>query len=140
MTSAMIIGPARSDQCDETGELWRRAGLTRPYNDPRQDFEFALGKPASDVLVGTIDGKIVASAMVGHDGHRGWVYYLAVDPDLQKQGLGAQMMAAVEAWQRAHGVWKLCLLVRTSNEAVKGFYDALGYAPDEVTVLSKRFA
>lgn len=133
----MVIRPAKPEQRDAAGDLWRRAGLTKPYNDPCTDFEFARGKETSDVLVGEIDGRLVATAMVGHDGHRGWVYYLAVDPDMQGQGLGAQMMAAVEDWHRAHGVWKINLMVRASNLAVKGFYAALGYEASDVAVLQK---
>ena len=72
-------------------------------HSPRVDFEFALGKPSSDVLIGETDG-IVASVMVGHDGHRGWVYYVAVDPDCQKLGYGAEMMRAAEMWLKARGV------------------------------------
>jgi GNAT superfamily N-acetyltransferase len=136
----MEIRPATLEQRDDVIDLWRQAGLTRPWNDPRADFAFALGKESSDVLVGEINGAIVATAMVGHDGHRGWVYYLAVAPERQRQGLGAAMMAAVEQWQRDHGVWKLCLMVRGSNLVVRGFYEALGYAPDDVVVMSKRFA
>lgn len=136
----MEIRAGTLDQRDEIVELWRRTGLTRPWNDPFADFEFALAKTSSDVLVGEIEGAIVATAMVGHDGHRGWVYYLAVAPERQGEGLGARMMAAVEQWQRDRNVPKLCLMVRESNLAVRGFYEKLGYAPDEVVVLSKRFA
>lgn len=136
----MMIEPAAADQWEEAADLWRRTGLTKPYNDPRTDFEFALGKVASDVLVGVIDGKIVATAMAGHDGHRGWVYYLAVEPALQKQGLGAKMMAAVEEWHRRHGVWKINLMVRGANAAVQDFYKAIGYEINDVAVLAKRLA
>ena len=133
----MEIQPATLEQCHAAGDLWRRTGLTKPWNDPRTDFEFALGKQTSDVLAGTIDGQLVATALVGHDGHRGWVYYLAVDPDRQGQGLGARMMAAVEDWHRERGIWKINLMVRASNLAVKGFYESLGYAASDVTVLQK---
>lgn len=134
---SFTISAARLDQCDETIELWRKAGLTVPHNPPRVDFEFALGKPSSDVLVGEVDGKIVASAMVGHDGHRGWVYYVAVAPDYQKQGYGAEMMHAAEAWLKARGVRKIQLMVRDSNAVAQGFYKAIGYEVNPVAVLSK---
>jgi len=134
----MAIGPATLAQRDETIAVWRRAGLIAPQNDPVVDFEFALGKPASDVLIGVIDGAIVASALVGHDGHRGWVYYLSVDPPHQRRQLGARMMAAVEDWLRSKGIWKINLMVRDSNVAVKGFYEAMGYETNAVTVFAKR--
>ena len=131
------IGSATLEQCDETTELWRRAGLTVPHNDPRADFEFALGKRNSDVLVGTQTGKIVASAMVGHDGHRGWVYYVAVDPDHQHSGFGAAIMTAAEDWLKERGVRKVQLMVRDSNAVAQGFYHAIGYEISPVAVLAK---
>jgi len=107
--------------------LWQACGLTRPWNNPAQDLAFARGKANSEVLVGIARQRIVASAMVGHDGHRGTMYYVSVDPALRGQGLGRQMVAAAEAWLKARGVWKVNLLVRQSNEAVLGFYAGIGY-------------
>jgi len=108
--------------------LWQACGLTRPWNDPAQDIAFARGKAGSDVLVGLLEGSIVASVMVGHDGHRGAMYYVSVDPARRGHGFGRQMIAAAEDWMRQRGVWKANLLVRTGNEAVLAFYEELGYA------------
>jgi ribosomal protein S18 acetylase RimI-like enzyme len=69
----------------------------------------------------------VACVMVGHDGHRGTVYYVSVDPALQGRGLGRQVMAAAEGWLAERGIWKLNLLLRADNEKTRGFYEALGY-------------
>lgn len=118
--------------------LWEACGLTRPHNDPATDLHFARRGATSDVLVADRDGRIVAAAMVGHDGHRGAVYYVAVDPALRGHGLGRLIMQAAEDWLLARGVWKLNLMVRRDNEAVKDFYTVLGYGEDEVSVLSKR--
>lgn len=107
--------------------LWERCGLTRPWNDPATDIAFARGKASSDVLVGLLDGLVVASVMVGHDGHRGAVYYVSVDPARQKQDLGRAIMAAAEGWLRARGVWKLNLLVREENAQAMGFYRSIGH-------------
>ena len=107
--------------------LWHACGLTRPWNDPAQDLAFARGKPSSDVLVGLADNRIVASAMVGHDGHRGAMYYVSVEPQQRGQGYGRQIVAAAETWLKQRGVWKANLLVRKGNEAVLEFYDGLGY-------------
>ena len=96
--------------------LWETCGLTRPWNDPDKDIAFARSGPASDLLV-----------MVGHDGHRGIVYYVATHPDFQRKGLGAAAMRAAESWLTQRGVWKLNLLVRAENEAVRSFYEKLGY-------------
>lgn len=108
--------------------LWSRCGLVRPWNDPATDLAFARGKSNSDVLVGIAAGTIVASVMVGHDGHRGTMYYVSVDPERQKAGYGRAIVEAAEAWLKSRGCWKANLLVRRGNEAVLGFYQDLGYA------------
>jgi hypothetical protein len=123
---------------DATISLWSKAGLTRPINDPHRDLAFARSGPASDVLVGLEDGKIVASVMVGHDGHRGAVYYVSADPDQGENGLGRAMMEAAETWLKERDVWKLNLMVRASNDKVHGFYNALGYEQETRAVFSKR--
>lgn len=123
---------------DAAVELWGQAGLTRPWNDPGDDVRRALEGPASTVLAGTADGALVATAMVGHDGHRGWVYYLAVAPEQQGHGHGRAMMAACESWLREREVPKLNIMVRGDNGAARSFYERLGYATDDVVVLSLR--
>ena len=75
--------------------------------------------------------------MVGHDGHRGWIYYLAVRSDLRRSGLGRELMQASERWLQERGVPKVNLMVRTTNTAVVAFYEALGYEDGEVVVLGK---
>jgi ribosomal protein S18 acetylase RimI-like enzyme len=118
--------------------LWTACGLTRPWNDPIADFNFALAGSASTILVLRDGDCIVASAMVGHDGHRGGLYYLAVHPTRQRQGLGRLLMTGVEDWLRARGAPKLNLLVRKDNEAIVGFYEALGYTDQSCISLGKR--
>jgi ribosomal protein S18 acetylase RimI-like enzyme len=117
--------------------LWQACGLTRPWNDPAADLAFARGKPNAEVLVGLIEARIAASVMVGHDGHRGVMYYLAADPSEHGKGYGRQIVAAAEAWLKARGVWKVNLLVRRGNERVLGFYDAQGYTVAASLVLEK---
>ena len=77
--------------------LWEACGLTRPWNDPSADLRRALDGPSSTVL-GAVDagGTLIGTAMVGHDGHRGWVYYVAVAPDRRGQGLGRALMEAAD--------------------------------------------
>jgi len=82
-------------------ELWKRCGLTRPWNDPSQDFDFAHSGPTSTVIVLEREGVIVGAALVGHDGHRGSTYYVGVAPELQRNGAGRALMSAVENWLRA---------------------------------------
>ena len=107
--------------------LWQRSGLLRPWNDPEKDIAFARAADNATILVGRSDGNVVAAVMVGHDGHRGGVYYVSADPDFRGNGLGRAIMQAAENWLRDRGVWKLNLIVRGSNQQVRGFYEALGY-------------
>jgi ribosomal protein S18 acetylase RimI-like enzyme len=118
--------------------LWKRCGLLRALNDPVRDIALAAKSENSTILVGVAHGTIVASVMVGHDGHRGAIYYLAADPGFQKRGYGKAAMAAAEDWLRNRGVWKVNLMVRTENKSVGGFYEALGYAINPVVSYAKR--
>lgn len=118
--------------------LWRRCGLTRPWNDPDEDFDATVDGGCSAVVVLTDEGLVVAAAMVGHDGHRGAAYYVGVDPERQGRGLGRALMAEVERWLMDRGVSKLNLLVRHDNIAAAGFYEALGYGDQGCSALGKR--
>ncbi len=118
--------------------LWKRCGLLRAWNDPVRDIALAAKSENSTILVGVLNAEIVASVMVGHDGHRGAIYYLAVDPGFQKRGHGKAAMAAAEDWLRNRGVWKINLLVRNENKLVGGFYEALGYEINPVASYGKR--
>jgi ribosomal protein S18 acetylase RimI-like enzyme len=117
--------------------LWQRCDLTRPWNDPASDIAFARKGANATILVGRHEGKIAATAMVGHDGHRGWVYYVAVDPDLQGKDFGRTIMAAAEDWLRSQGVEKAMLMVRADNTKVRAFYDKLGYETQERVVYAR---
>lgn len=117
--------------------LWKDCGLTRDWNDSYKDIQFARTGEASTILVGEMHGKVVASVMVGHDGHRGVLYYLAVDPAFQKRGLGKATHAAAVDWLKQKGVWKINLMVRAENKAVSGFYEGLGYAVNPVLSFGK---
>jgi ribosomal protein S18 acetylase RimI-like enzyme len=117
--------------------LWEACGLTRPWNDPAVDFARAVAGPASAVLLLREGGALAASVMVGFDGHRGWVYYLAVAPERRRAGLGRVMMDAAEAWLRARGAPKIQLMVRADNEAALGFYESLGLDRQQVVTLGR---
>ena len=118
--------------------LWHAAGLTRPWNDPEADLQRALQGPSSTVLA-ALDGKrLVGTVMVGSDGHRGWIYYLAVDEAARGRGWGRRLVQESEDWLRARGVPKVQLMVRTTNTGVLAFYAALGYEDADVHVLGRR--
>ena len=136
-TASVEIGELREGEIEAAVALWREAGLLRPWNDPRADIRLALAGPASTVLAGRIDGRLVATAMVGWDGHRGWIYYLAVADDFRRRGIGARMVKAAEDWLAARGAPKLNLLVRAENAAVLGFYESLGYRRGDVVMLQR---
>lgn len=118
-------------------DLWRRCDLTRPWNDPYADIALARRSQDAAVLIGRDGGAMVATAMLGHDGHRGWVYYLAVEAARRRCGYGREMMQAVEAWLAARGVPKLQLMVRSANTQVLAFYAALGMDEQQVVVFGK---
>jgi hypothetical protein len=90
------------------------------------------------VLVGEAEDEIAASVMVGHDGHRGMLYYLAVAPARQGRGYGKAAVRAAEAWLERRGVWKVNLLVRAENDRVKTFYERLGYEVNPVLCMARR--
>ena len=117
--------------------LWQRCGLTRPWNDPAADIALARREPNSTILIGRADGAIVATVMVGYDGHRGWVYYVATDPDRRAKGYGRAIMDAAEDWLRATGIAKLQLLVRRENARAGAFYQSIGYAEAQTIVFAK---
>jgi ribosomal protein S18 acetylase RimI-like enzyme len=117
--------------------LWQACGLTRPWNDPAADIALARRGPHSTVLIGRDRDAIVATAMVGHDGHRGWVYYVATDPDRRANGYGRAIMNAAEDWLRATGIAKLQLMVRRDNAKAGAFYQSIGYAEAQTIVFAK---
>jgi ribosomal protein S18 acetylase RimI-like enzyme len=117
--------------------LWEAGGLTRPWNDPARDARLAM-EGATSAILGLRDGDaLIASVMTGFDGHRGWVYYLAVAPDRRREGLGRRLMEAAEAWLRDRGAPKLQLMVRTGNAEALAFYEALGLERQDVVTLGR---
>lgn len=135
--TSLAVADATDGDIEAIVALWTRCGLTRPWNDPRADIALARRGPNATVLAGRDGGELVASVMAGHDGHRGWFYYLAVDPDRQGRGHGRAMTQAVEKWLAARGIEKVMLMVREDNVAVHAFYKALGYADQPRTVFAK---
>jgi ribosomal protein S18 acetylase RimI-like enzyme len=135
--AALSIAPIEDADVADVIALWQACGLTRPWNDPQADVALARRRPNSTVLIGRDADAIVATAMVGYDGHRGWVYYVAVDPDRRAQGLGRTIMNAAEDWLRQAGIAKLQLLVRRSNAKAGAFYQSLGYTEAETIVFAR---
>lgn len=134
----MLIRSFHLDDTESVVALWRECDLTRPWNDPYRDIERKLTTQPELFLVGEVDAAVVATAMVGYDGHRGWVSYLAVAPALRGAGSGRALMAEAERLLIERGCPKIMLMVRSTNNAVLDFYGALDYVRDDVTVLGKR--
>ena len=132
------IRPYQSSDEASIVALWRACLLTRAWNDPHRDIARKLGTQADWFLVGSSDDELIASAMFGYDGHRGWVNYLAVLPSSQGKGYGAKMMHAGEALLAQAGCPKLNLQIRSTNASVMAFYRHLGYATDDVVSMGKR--
>lgn len=133
----LVISDLSPDEIPAAIAIWKEAGLLRLWNDPRADAALALRHAGSTILAARREAKLVATVMVGHDGHRGWVYYLAVAPAFRRQGVGTMLMRSAEQWCRARGVPKLQLMVRSENVEVASFYAALGYDKSDVVVLAK---
>jgi ribosomal protein S18 acetylase RimI-like enzyme len=134
---SLQVRDIRDEDIPDVIALWNAAGVARPWNDPTRDIAFARRDKHSTVLVGIDDGRLVASAMVGEDGHRGWVYYVAIAPERQRSGLGGTMMQAAEDWLRRRDVWKVQLLVRADNAKATNFYERLGYHDTRSVCLQK---
>jgi ribosomal protein S18 acetylase RimI-like enzyme len=119
-------------------DLWDRCGLVRPWNNPRKDICRKLRANSDWFLVAVVRNKIVGSIMIGYEGHRGWINYLAVDPSLRRQGVGRRLMEQAKELLRKAGCPKINLQVRSANKEAADFYASLGYLEDDVISLGKR--
>jgi ribosomal protein S18 acetylase RimI-like enzyme len=134
----ITVKSAAAEDEDAIVALWRACDLVASYNDPVIDFRFAKAGPSSDVLVAIDEaGYLVGSVMVGHDGHRGWLYYVAADPVSRSTGVGRLVVQAGEDWLRQQGIVKVQLLVRPTNTKVVGFYEHLGFEVAPTIVMSR---
>ena len=136
--SAESVRRYEASDRDDVVALWSSCGLLRPWNDPDQDIERKLAQSPDGLLVLELNGRVVGSVMVGYDGHRGWVNYLAVDPEHRSEGCGELLMSEVECRLAKMGCPKINLQIRSTNEQAIGFYRHLGYVVDEVVSMGKR--
>lgn len=134
----MKIRPFRMDDKEAVIELWIQCGLIVVHNNPSRDIERKLKVNPEWFLVGELDGRLVATCMVGYEGHRGWINYLAVRPDLQRHGLGRQIMKHAESIFEEVGCTKVNLQIRQTNLKAIGFYKNIGYKQDHVVSMGKR--
>jgi len=134
----MWIRPYRNEDESAVIALWGECGLVVPHNDPVADIRRKLKVAPELFLVGVLDSQIIASVMAGYEGHRGWINYLAVAPDLQGNGYGRQIMEHAEQLLRERDCPKINLQIRSSNRKVIAFYQRLGFAVDDVLSMGKR--
>jgi ribosomal protein S18 acetylase RimI-like enzyme len=134
----MKISPYETADQDEVIALWTQCGLVVPHNNPIRDIERKLLVNPEWFLVGKLDGKVVSTCMAGYEGHRGWINYLAVSPELQGKGLGRQIMDHAESLLCESGCAKINLQIRATNQRVIRFYESLGYKQDAVVSMGKR--
>lgn len=122
----------------EVVALWERCGLVAPQNNPNKDIDRKMAVNPELFLIGKVEYKIVATVMGGYEGHRGWINYLAVDPNYRRLGYGRLMMEEIEWRLRSIGCPKINLQVRETNVSVIKFYEAIGFGNDHVISLGKR--
>ena len=132
------IRPYQKNDEQKVIALWRKCNLIVPWNNPKLDIERKLKVNPELFLIGIYNGEIVATAMGGYEGHRGWVNYLAVSPKYQRQGLGQQLMIEIENRLRAIGCPKINLQIRTTNMDAINFYENIGYSTDQIISMGKR--
>lgn len=135
---ALSVRPFRDSDRAAVIELWQRCDLTRPWNDAGHDIDRKLDRDPDGFLVGLLDDTVAATVMAGYDGHRGWINYLAVDPDRRSAGLGAEIMYAAERHLERLGCPKINLQIRTSNLGAVRFYESIGYSTDDVVSMGRR--
>lgn len=134
----MLVRPFQQNDTSVVVQLWQRCGLIRPWNNPYLDIQRKLETQPDWLLVGLINGVIVASVMVGDEGHRGWINYLAVEPSYQRRGLARQLMLTAEQHLLSVGCPKINLQIRIDNIAASEFYESLGFTQDQAVCYGKR--
>ena len=118
--------------------LWKECNMVAPNSNPQRDIYTKLSFQPNMLYVGLIDGKLVASVMIGYEGHRGWINFLVVKPEFQRKGIGRRMMGFAEEVLVQLGCPKIKLQVITSNKSAIAFYDIIGFEVDDVISLGKR--
>ena len=136
--AVFIIRPFQDKDTQQVVHLWQQCNLIVPWNDPVTDIKTKIQFQPELFLVGEMENKVIASIMIGYEGHRGWINYLAVSPPYQNRGYGKKLVNRAEEVLRDMGCLKINLQVREHNASVIRFYQKLGYKDDNVPSLGKR--
>ena len=135
---SLTIRQFRDPDADQVAALWNVVlPSSQPWNEPQLVIKCKQNKQPDLFFVGELNGRIVSTVMAGYDGHRGWIYSLAVSPQHRRQGIGRRMMARAEQALRQEGCLKLNLQVRASNDGVVAFYESLGFVVEERISMGK---
>ena len=132
------IRPYQDGDEKDVIQLWHNCNLVVPWNDPKSDIEQKLKVNPDLFLVGLIEGKLIATVMGGYEGHRGWINYLAVSPQIRRKGVGRKMVEEVEVKLCKLGCPKINVQIRSSNQDVIEFYGKTGFSVDDVVSMGKR--
>jgi ribosomal protein S18 acetylase RimI-like enzyme len=133
-----IIRQFQQKDKDAVIQLWYDCDLVVPWNDPANDIDIKMNYQPDFFLVGELNRTVIATIMIGYEGHRGWINYLAVSPVFQKHGYGRLLMQRAEELLTNIGCPKINLQVRETNQQVIDFYFKLGFKDDHVKSLGKR--
>jgi N-acetylglutamate synthase len=133
----LIIENFSIDMYDRVYELWKLGNLTLSSSDTRERIQKVAIRNPETFLVGKVNNKIIACVMGMHDGFRGYVYHLAVDPKYRSKGYGKRMMKELHKIYKNIGILKVHVLIEKRNEIVRKFYDKLGwYKRDDLMLMS----
>ncbi len=135
---AFEIRPYQEPDITSVVALWERCGLVVPHNDPHKDIELKVRFQPELFLIAQLDWQLVGTVMAGYEGHRGWLNYLAVDPEHQRKGYGRRLVDAAENRMRELGCPKVNLQIRGTNKQALAFYRAIGYVTEDRIGMGKR--
>src|SRR5579863_6042565 len=139
-TMSFAFRPYRDEDLEAVIALWRAGDILRPHHDPAREITFVRDATNAELILAFESERLAGSVQVGHDGHRAWMYRLAVDPGFRRRGCGRALVARAEDWALARHMPKLMLMIRDGNEAVARFYGQLGFEAEPRMVMSKTFA
>ena len=138
MHDAIEIRSFRQEDEAPLIKLWERCELVVAWNDPSKDISRKVQLDPEGLLLGWHDNLLIASVMADYEGHRGWINYLAVDPEFRRKGLGRTMMKAAETYLEQFECPKINLQIRAQNDQVIEFYKSIGFLQEDVINMGKR--
>ena len=133
----LVIRKYEDKDEEQVINLWKQCNLIVPQNDPHEDIKKKMEFQPNLFFIGTVNNEVVASIMVGYEGHRGWINYMAVLPEYKNKGFGRQLVNKAIDELKKLGCLKVNLQVRECNKDVIEFYESCGFSNDRVVSLGK---